>query len=161
MPSFDIVSRIKIPEVDNAIQSAMREMNNRFDFKGSACSIERNDSVLQILADDELKLKQVQELLRGHLAKRKVEVGYFEFKTPEKAFGNSLRQSVIIKEGIERGLAQKIVKIIKTSKKKVQVAIQGEELRITGKKRDDLQATMGLVRESKFAQPLQYINFRD
>ena len=120
MPSFDIVSRIKIPEVDNAIQSALREMNNRFDFKGSACSIERNDQTLQLLADNDLKLRQVQELLRGHLAKRKVEVGFLDFQTPEKAFGNSLRQNVVIKQGVERELAQKITKTIKASKKKVQ-----------------------------------------
>tara|TARA_Y100001960_G_scaffold139459_1_gene147663 strand:+ start:543 stop:1028 length:486 start_codon:yes stop_codon:yes gene_type:complete len=161
MPSFDIVSRIKIPEVDNAIQSALREMNNRFDFKGSACSIERNDQTLQLLADNDLKLRQVQELLRGHLAKRKVEVGFLDFQTPEKAFGNSLRQNVLIKQGVERELAQKITKTIKASKKKVQVAIQGEELRVTGKKRDDLQAAMSLIKEQKFVQPLQYVNFRD
>ncbi|MBI77145.1 MAG: YajQ family cyclic di-GMP-binding protein [Rhodospirillaceae bacterium] len=161
MPSFDIVSRIKIPEVDNAIQSALREMNNRFDFKGSACSIERNDQTLQLLADNDLKLRQVQELLRGHLAKRKVEVGFLDFQTPEKAFGNSLRQNVVIKQGVERELAQKITKTIKASKKKVQVAIQGEELRVTGKKRDDLQAAMSLIKEQKFVQPLQYVNFRD
>ena len=100
-------------------------------------------------------------MLRGHLAKRKVEVGYFEFKTPEKAFGNSLRQSVLIKEGIERELAQKIVKIIKTSKKKVQVAIQGAELRITGKKRDVLQEVISSLKESNFDIPLNFVNFRD
>ena len=161
MPSFDIVSRVKVPEVDNAIQSAMREIGTRFDFKGSSSSIERNDAAIQILAEDDLKLKQVQELLRGHLAKRKVDVGVLDFQTPEKALGNSLRQNVFIKQGVERELAQKIVKSVKASKKKVQVSIQGEELRVSGKKRDDLQATMTLVKENQFSQPLQFVNFRD
>ena len=161
MPSFDIVSRTDIPEVDNAVSSAMREIGTRFDFKGSKCSVERKDETLTILADDELKLKQVQELLRGHLAKRKVDAGSFDFQTPEKAFGNSLRQTVAIKQGIERELAQQIVKMIKGSKTKVQVAIQGDELRVTGKKRDDLQAAIALIKDSKITQPLQYVNFRD
>jgi len=121
MPSFDIVSRIEMPEVDNAVQSAMREINTRYDFKGSASSIERTDQVLQILADDELKLKQVQELLRGHMAKRKVDIGALDFNAPEKAFSNSIRQNVVVKQGIERELAQKIIKIIKGAKIKVQV----------------------------------------
>ena len=161
MPSFDIVSRTDMPEVDNAVQGAMREIGTRFDFKGSSSSIERKDEVLLILADDELKLKQVQELLRGHMAKRKVDVGALDFQTPEQAFGNSMRQSVLVKQGIERELAQKIVKMIKGAKTKVQVAIQGDELRVTGKKRDDLQAAMALIKESKFEHPLQYVNFRD
>lgn len=161
MPSFDIVSRTNIPEVDNAVQGAMREIGTRYDFKGSSSSIERNDETLLIKADDELKLKQVQELLRGHMAKRKVDVGALDFQTPEKAFGNSVRQTVTIKQGVERELAQKIVKTIKESKLKVQVAIQGDELRVTGKKRDDLQAAMALIKDSKVGQPLQYVNFRD
>ena len=161
MPSFDIVSRTKIPEVDNAIQGAMREIGTRFDFKGSASSIERTDEIVLIKADDELKLKQVQELLRGYMAKRKVEVGALDFQKPEKAFGDSLRQTVVIKQGVERELAQKIVKMIKGMKAKVQVSIQGDELRVSGKKRDDLQAAMSLIEDSKISQPLQFVNFRD
>lgn len=161
MPSFDIVSRTEIPEVDNAVQGAMREIGTRYDFKGSISAIERKDETLEIKADDELKLKQVQELLRGHLAKRKVDVGALDFQKPEAAFGNSLRQTVVIKQGVERELAQKIVKTIKGSKMKVQVAIQGDELRVTGKKRDDLQDAIALIKESKIGQPLQYVNFRD
>jgi hypothetical protein len=161
MPSFDIVSRTEIPEVDNAIQGAMREISTRYDFKGSACSIKRTDEALTILADDSLKLRQVQELLRGHLAKRKVAGGAFDFQEPEKASGDSLRQLVAIKQGLERELARKIVKSIKTAKMKVQVAIQGDELRVSGKKRDDLQAAMALVKEMNLDQPLQYVNFRD
>jgi uncharacterized protein YajQ (UPF0234 family) len=161
MPSFDIVSRTEMTEVDNAVQGAMREIGSRYDFKGSSSTIERNDETLLIKTEDDLKLKQVQELLRGHMAKRKVDVGVLDFKEPEKAFGNSLRQTVLVKQGIERDLAQKIVKTIKGSKVKVQVAIQGDELRVSGKKRDDLQAAIALIKESKIDQPLQYINFRD
>ena len=161
MPSFDIVSRTEMTEVDNALQGAMREIGTRYDFKGSTSTIERNDETLLIKTEDDLKLKQVQELLRGHMAKRKVDVGVLDFKEPEKAFGNSLRQTVLIKQGIERDLAQKIVKTIKGSKVKVQVAIQGDELRVQSKSRDDLQAAIALIKESKIDQPLQYINFRD
>jgi len=161
MPSFDIVSRTEMTEVDNAVQGAMREIGTRYDFKGSSSTIERNDETLLIKTEDDLKLKQVQELLRGHMAKRKVDVSVLDFKEPEKAFGNSLRQTVLVKQGIERELAQKIVKTIKGSKVKVQVAIQGDELRVSGKKRDDLQAAIALIKESKIDQPLQYINFRD
>ena len=162
MPSFDVVSRTEMPEVDNAVQSAMREIGTRFDFKGSQCSIERTDEVLALKADDGLKLKQVQELLRGHMAKRKVDHNALDFKEPEKASGNSLRQNVVIKQGIERDLAQKIVKGVKNAKlKQIQVAIQGDELRVTGKKRDDLQAAIALIKGMGLEQPLQYVNFRD
>jgi uncharacterized protein YajQ (UPF0234 family) len=161
MPSFDIVSRTEIPEVDNAIQGALREIGTRYDFKGSNCTIERNDEAIQITAEDELKLKQVQELLRGHMGKRKVDVAALDFQEPQKGSGMSMRQTVGIKQGIERDLAQKIVKTIKGSKLKVQVAIQGDELRVSGKKRDDLQDAIGLIKDSGLNQPLQYVNFRD
>ena len=161
MPSFDIVSRTDLNEVDNAVQGAMREISTRYDFKGSQCSIERSDTTLVIKADDDLKLKQVQELLRGYLARRKVDAGAFEFGRPEKASGNTLRQEVSIKQGIESDLARQIIKSIKGSKLKVQVAIQGDELRVSGKKRDDLQAAISLIKELKIGQPLQYVNFRD
>ena len=162
MPSFDVVSRTELPEVDNALQGAMREISTRFDFKGSQCSIERTDDVLTIRADDHLKLKQVQELLRGYLAKRKVDHKALDYGEPEKASGNTIRQTIVIKQGIARDLAQKVVKEIKAAKlKKVQVAIQGDELRVTGKKRDDLQAAIALIKEMKLDQPLQYVNFRD
>ncbi len=161
MPSFDIVSRTELPEVDNALQSARREIETRYDFKGSNCSIERSDETLTINADDDFKLKQVQELLRGHMAKRKVDTRAFDFQKPEKASGNSLRQTVAIKQGVDRELAQKIVKAIKSEKLKVQVAIQGDELRVSGKKRDDLQGAIAFVKEQKYEHPLQYINFRD
>lgn len=161
MPSFDIVSRTEIPEVDNAIQGAMREIGTRFDFKGSKCSIERTDETLQIIADDDMKLRQVQELLRGYLAKRKVDAGAFDFAKAETASGNTVRQTVTIKQGVEREIAQQIVKSVKGAKMKVQVAIQGDELRVSGKKRDDLQNAITLVKDLKIKQPLQYVNFRD
>lgn len=161
MPSFDIVSRTELPEVDNAINGAMREIGTRYDFKGSSCSIERSENTVTIKAEDDMKLRQAQELLRGYLARRKVDVGAFEFGKPEAAAGNTLRQAVTIKQGIDRELAQKIVKAIKDAKLKVQVAIQGTELRVSGKKRDDLQAAITHVKGMGIAHPLQYLNFRD
>ena len=161
MPSFDIVSRTELAEVDNAIQGAMREIGTRFDFKGSQCSIERTDETILLRADDDLKLRQVQELLRGYLARRKVEVGAFDFQKVEAASGNTVRQIVLIKQGIERELAQKIVKAVKAAKLKTQIAIQGTELRVSGKKRDDLQAVIALIKKQENEQPLQYVNFRD
>lgn len=161
MPSFDIVSRTELSEVDNAIQGAMREIGTRFDFKGSQCSLERTDESILIRADDDLKLRQVQELLRGYLARRKVEVGAFDFQRVEAASGNTVRQIVLIKQGVERELAQKIVKAVKAAKLKAQIAIQGSEVRVSGKKRDDLQAVIALIKGQENQQPLQYVNFRD
>jgi uncharacterized protein YajQ (UPF0234 family) len=161
MPSFDIVSRTDLQEVDNAIQGATREIATRYDFRGSNCTIERKEAVLVINADDEFKLKHVQELLRGYLARRKVDAGAFDFAAPEKSSGSRLRQNVTIKQGVDRDLGRQIVKAVKDSKMKVQVAIQGEELRVSGKKRDDLQAAIGLIKSLKIAQPLQYVNFRE
>lgn len=161
MPSFDVVSRTDIAEVDNAINGAMREIGTRYDFKGSKCTIERADETLTLRADDDMKLKQMQELLRGYLARRQVDTGALDFQKPEMAAGNTMRQTVVIKQGIERELAQKIVKSIKGSKLKVQVAVQGDELRVSGKKRDDLQAAITEIKGLGLAQPLQYVNFRD
>jgi uncharacterized protein YajQ (UPF0234 family) len=161
MPSFDIVSRLDLAEVDNALAGLAREIATRFDFKGAKSSVKRDEAGLTILADDELKLKQMQELLRGHMARRKVEPGALEFKTPEKAAGQSLRQSVALRQGIESDLARRLAREIKDSKLKVQAAIQGDELRVTGKKRDDLQAAMALLRALKIEQPLQFVNFRE
>lgn len=161
MPSFDIVSKTDLTEVDNAIGGVTREVAQRFDFKGSKCTIERSDATLTILADDDLKLKQMHELLRGYFARRKLDAGALDFKTVEKASGNMVRQEVVVKQGIDRDLAKTIIKAIKDSKQKVQAAIQGDELRVTGKKIDDLQATIAVVRGLKIEQPLQYLNFRD
>jgi len=161
MPSFDIVSKTELSEVDNAINGMRREIETRFDFKGSKCTIERKDELLTMLADDDLKLKQMQELLKGYITRRKLDAGALDFKPPEKATGNSLRQVVQVKQGIEQTLAKDIVRSIKDSKLKVQVSIQGDELRVSGKKRDDLQTAIQHVREMKIQQPLQYVNFRD
>lgn len=161
MPSFDIVSRTDLVEVGNAVQGAMREVSTRYDFKGSNCTIEHADTVLTLVADDDFKLKQMQELLKGHMGKRKVNIAAFEFAKPEDASGNTLRQIITVKQGIERELAQQIVKAVKGSKLKVQTAIQGDELRVSGKKRDVLQDAIALVKELKITQPLQYVNFRD
>jgi cyclic-di-GMP-binding protein len=161
MPSFDIVSRLDLAEVDNALQGLAREIGTRFDFKGSRSSVAREEMQITILADDEMKLRQLQELLKGHLARRKVDPGALDFKPPEKAAGQSLRQLVGLKQGISSDIAKEIVRAIKDAKLKVQAAIQGEELRVSGKSRDELQSAIQLVRGLKIAQPLQYVNFRD
>ncbi|MGE0735256.1 MAG: YajQ family cyclic di-GMP-binding protein [Alphaproteobacteria bacterium] len=161
MPSFDIVSKTDLAEVDNALAGMMREIGTRFDFKGSQSKIERKDDTLTLHADDKMKLKQMHELLKGYMTRRKLDAGALDFKDEEQASGNSIRQIVMIKQGIDKELAKQIVKAIKDSKLKVQAAIQGTELRITGKKRDDLQDAIQLVRGLKITQPLQYVNFRD
>ena len=161
MPSFDIVSRIDLPEVDNAVAGMTREIATRFDFKGSKCSIERKDNALTMIADDDMKLRQMQELLKGYVTRRKLDARCLDFKPQEKAAGNTLRQVVTVKQGIESTLAKEIVKAIKDAKLKVQTAIQGDELRVTGKKRDDLQAVIAALKAEDFDLPLQFTNFRD
>jgi hypothetical protein len=161
VPSFDIVSKTDVAEIDNAIHGMRREIETRFDFKGSKCSIERKDNALTMIADDDMKLRQMQDLLKGYVTRRKLDARCLDFKPQEKAAGNTLRQIVDVKQGIDSALAKEIVKSIKDGKLKVQAAIQGDELRVSGKKRDDLQAAIQLVREMKIEQPLQYVNFRD
>ena len=161
MPTFDIVSRLDLAEVDNAIAGINREIATRFDFKGSKCTIERKEGEIALLADDDLKLKQMHELLKVHLTRRKVEAGALDYRTPEKAAGNAVRQAIVLRQGVDAALARQIVREIKDSKLKVQAAVQGAELRITGKKRDDLQAAIVLIRGLDIEQPLQYVNFRE
>ena len=161
MPSFDIVSRIDLAEVDNALAGMTREIGTRFDFKGSKCAIEHQDGALSLLADDELKLKQMHELLRVHLTRRKVDPAALDSKPPEKASGNRLRQTIVLRQGVDANLARQLIRELKDSKLKVQVSIQGDEVRVAGKKRDDLQAAITVVRGLKIDQPLQYLNFRD
>jgi len=161
MPSFDVVSKTDMNEVDNAVNGVQRETQQRFDLKGSKCSIERNDNALLITADDKLKLSQMHDLLQTYFARRKVDAKALEFKTPEDATGQSLRQTVVIRQGIDGELARKIVKAVKGAKIKVQLAVQGDELRVSGKKRDDLQDTIAFIKDMDVDQPLQYINFRD
>ncbi|MBO6826314.1 MAG: YajQ family cyclic di-GMP-binding protein [Sneathiella sp.] len=162
MPSFDIVSKTDLNEVDNALNNVRREIETRYDFKGSNCTIDRAEGVLTIHADDDLKLRQMHELLQGHLTRRNVDAGVLDYKEPEKAAGQSVRQQVIVREGLDKELAKKLVKEIKGSKIKVQVSIQGDELRVTGKKRDDLQEVIAFCKGlTKIDMPLQYVNFRD
>lgn len=161
MPSFDIVSKTDLNEVDNALKNIEREIATRFDFKGSQCKIERLESTLTILADDPPKMKQMHELLKAHMTRRKVDPAVLEFKDPERASGDKLRQVVLVKQGIDKDLARRLVKEMKDSKLKVQVSIQGDELRVNGKKRDDLQAAIALVRAIKLDQPVQFVNFRE
>jgi uncharacterized protein YajQ (UPF0234 family) len=161
MPSFDIVSKTDLAEVDNAVQGTVREIGTRFDFKGSKCTIERKEALITILADDDMKLRQIQELLKGYVVRRKLDASALEFKEPQKASGNALRQEVVVKQGIDQTVGKRIVKEIKDSKMKVQVSIQGDELRVSGKKKDDLQDAIAFVRGLKIEQPLQFVNFRD
>jgi cyclic-di-GMP-binding protein len=161
VPSFDIVSRIDLAEVDNAIAGINREIATRFDFKGSKCTLERREGEMLLVADDDLKLKQMHELLKVHLTRRKVEAAALDYQKPEKAAGNTLRQTILLRQGIDATLARQLVRDIKDSRLKVQAAVQGGELRITGKNRDDLQAAIALIRGRKIEQPLQYVNFRE
>ena len=161
MPSFDIVSKTDLPEVDNAIANMQREMSQRYDFKGADCRIERSELEIMLHADDDLKLRQMHELLKGHLARRKVDANVLEFLEPERAAGQALRQKAAIRQGIDRDLGKTLVKEIKGTKLKVQVAVQGDELRVTAKKRDDLQAAIRHLKEMEIERPLQFVNFRD
>ena len=161
MPSFDIVSKTDLAEVDNALANMVREMSQRYDFKGSSSKIERKELEIVINADDDLKLKQMHELLQGHLARRKIDAGLLDYKPVDKAAGQAVRQTAIIRQGVDKELAKRIVKEVKTKKFKVQVAIQGDELRVTGKKRDDLQAVIEYIKGLSIDLPLQYVNFRD
>ncbi|WP_026942146.1 YajQ family cyclic di-GMP-binding protein [Hellea balneolensis] len=161
MPSFDVVSEADMAEVDNAIQNVMREISVRYDFKGSKSTVESADGMIKVFADDDLKLNQMHEILRGQLHKRGIEPGQLDYQKVESAAGASVRQNILVKNGIEKELAKKIVKDIKSAKMKIQVAIQGEELRVTGKKRDDLQAAIQFIKDLGLEQPLQFKNFRD
>ena len=161
MPSFDIVSKTDLAEVDNAINSAMREITSRYDFKNSQSKISRESDEIELMAEDQYKIDQVQQIFRTHLVKRKVSTGAFEFAKIEDAKGGMLRQKSKIIQGIDREISQKINKIIKNSKFKVQFSIRGEELRVTGAKRDVLQEVIQTIKNLEIKQPLQFINFRD
>lgn len=161
MPSLDVVSKINIAEVDNALNGVAREVNTRFDFKDTTCSIERSGNTLTITADNNILLQQMHGLLHTYCGRRGVDSKVLDFKTPQTATKGSLRQEVLIRQGIDQTLGKQIIKMIKGSKVKVQAAIQGDELRISGKKRDDLQLTIESIKEMEITLPLQYINFRD
>jgi uncharacterized protein YajQ (UPF0234 family) len=160
MPSFDIVSEVDLQEVRNAVDQASREIGTRFDFKGSNAKIDLADTKINATAQNEFQLKQMQDILENKLIKRGISIGSLTIGKIQANL-NEARQEIIIKQGIESELAKKIVKIIKDSKAKVQTAIQGEQVRITGKKRDDLQEIIALMRQQKIELPLQFTNFRD
>jgi uncharacterized protein YajQ (UPF0234 family) len=160
MPSFDVVSEIDQHELTNAIDQANREINNRFDFKGTDSKIEMVDNVLTIISSSEFQVKQIQDILEGKVTKRGIDIRCLDYGEILEN-NNQARQAVNIKKGVDQELARKIVKMIKSSKLKTQAAIQGDQVRITGKKRDDLQATIAEIKAAKFDVPLQYTNFRD
>ena len=161
MPSFDVISRINHQEFDNALTNCLREISNRFDFKGLHISIERKENLITTVAPDELKLKQVNELLQTHLIRRKVDPRVLAMKSSEKASGGSIRQVSELKEGISQENAKKIIADIKKLKLKIQIKIQGEELRVDGKKKDDLQEAMNAIKSIDIGLPIEFVNFRD
>jgi uncharacterized protein YajQ (UPF0234 family) len=161
MPSFDIVSQVDQQEVKNAIEQANKEIANRFDFKGSDARIEQKDLELTVFADDDFKLGQVTDVLRGRLAKRNVDPRYLDPGTVEKISGDKVKQPIKVKVGIAQEKAKNIVKLIKDSKLKVAGSIQGELVRVSGAKKDDLQAAIQLIRKSVTDLPVQFINFRE
>lgn len=160
MPSFDVVSEVNLHEVANAVDQANREVDTRFDFKGSGAKFELAESVITLTAESEFQLQQMLDILHAKLAKRGVDIASLKAEPPQIA-GKQAKQTVTLIQGIDSALAKKIVKLIKDSKLKVQAAIQGEKVRVTGKKRDDLQEVIALLRGAELEQPLQFDNFRD
>ena len=161
MPSFDVVSRVEMQEVDNAISNSMKEIGQRYDFKGSVSKLERTERGIILLSEDEMKAKQVLDILISNLIKRNVDPKVIKLKSSESASGNTIRQNYDLLEGIDQEVGKKITKLIKESKLKVQAKIQGNELRISGAKKDNLQEAISKIKELKLELPLQYINFRD
>ena len=160
MPSFDVVSEVDKHELTNAVDQANRELANRFDFKGSEARFELDDSIITQLAASAFQLKQMYEILRIRLASRGIDVRSLDAAEPEVNLA-AARQKITVKQGIEQPVAKKIVAAIKAAKIKVEAQINGEKLRVTGKKRDDLQMAIALLRKSEFEVPLQFDNFRD
>lgn len=161
MPSFDIVSEVDMHEVANALDQANREVGNRFDFKGVDASFEMaGDNVIQVKAEAEFQIHQMLDMLRGKLVKRDVDTRSFEEGSVEIT-GKTATMALAVRQGIESDLARELVKMVKTAKLKVQASIQGGQVRVAGKKRDDLQSVIALVKEAKPELPLQYVNFRD
>jgi len=160
MPSFDVVSDFDAHEAQNGIDQANREVNTRFDFKGTGSKFELDKELISLTSQSEFQLQQMLDIMRQKLAKRGIELNCLEERKPELV-GKEARQTVLMRRGIDADLARKLVKQIKASKLKVQAAIQGDKLRISGKKRDELQAAIALLKESHTGLPLQYENFRD
>jgi len=161
MPSFDVVSRIDHQEIDNAIGNATREITTRYDFKGSNTSIEKKENSIVVLTDDEMKAGQVNDMLVTHFVRRKVDPLCLKKKELEKAGGNKIKQIYDLIEGIDQSICKKLIADVKSSKIKVQVKINGNELRVDGKKKDDLQSVIQLIESSNIGIPIQFINFRD
>jgi hypothetical protein len=160
MPSFDVVSEVDFHEVTNAVDQANRELKTRFDFRGVDAKFERKEDVVRLTAEADIQLDQMIDILRTKLVKRSIDPKVMDIGDQEHV-GKLLHKNIKIQEGVESLLAKKIVKLIKDNKMKVQAAIQGEKVRVTGKKRDDLQQVMSLLREEGIETPLQYNNFRD
>jgi len=161
MPSFDVVSRVDLQEVDNAINQAVKEIEQRFDFRGSRTEISRDDEAIQIRSSDEFKVKAATEVLHAKLARRGVPLKALAPEPIEAGSSGAARQRIVVQQGIQTERARELVKLVKQSKIKVQAAIQGDEVRISGKKRDDLQTVISQLKAADFPAPLQFINFRD
>jgi uncharacterized protein YajQ (UPF0234 family) len=161
MPSFDIVSQVNQQEVKNAVEQTNKEISTRFDFKGSDARVEQKELELTVYADDEFKLGQVMDVLRGRLSKRNVDVRSLELGTIEKISGDKVKRPVLVKVGVPPEKGRQIQKLVKDAKLKVAASIQGDAVRVSGAKKDDLQAAIQLVRKSVADLPLQFINFRD
>ena len=161
MPSFDIVSEVNQVEVNNAVDQTNKEVSTRFDFKGSDARVEVKDKVLTLHADDDFKLSQVTDILTGKLTKRSVDVRSLKYGDVEKVSGNKVKQTITVRTGVEQELSKKIVRILKDSKLKVQGSIQGDAVRVSSAKRDELQNAIALVKKSITDFPLQFNNFRD
>ena len=160
MPSFDIVSEYDMHEAANAVDQANREVTTRFDFKGSGAQYDHKDEIITLRAEVEFQLQQMLDILQNKLTKRGIDITCMDIADPHTA-GKTAQQIITLKQGLETDLARKIVKLIKEKKLKVQVAIQGEKVRVTGKKRDDLQEVIQMLKEQKLDMPLQFDNFRD
>ncbi|MDB5909269.1 MAG: YajQ family cyclic di-GMP-binding protein [Massilia sp.] len=161
MPSFDVVSEADMIEVKNAVEQSNKEITTRFDFKGSSAKVEQKDNELTAFADSDFQLSQVRDVLINKMSKRKVDVRFLDEGKIEKIGGDKVKQVIKVKNGIETEDAKKIVRVIKDSKMKVQASIQGESVRVTGAKRDDLQAAMAMLRKDVPDMPLEFNNFRD
>ena len=160
MPSFDVVSEFDAHEATNAVDQANREVSNRFDFKDTGSRFELENDVIALTSQSDFQLKQMMDILRQKLSKRGIDVGCLQEEEPEIT-GTEAKQKVIMQQGIDTPLAKELVKKIKASKIKVQASIQGEKLRVSGKKRDDLQSVIALLKDADDGLPLQYENFRD
>ena len=160
MPSFDVVSEVNMHEVTNAVDQANREVANRFDFKDTGAKYELKDAVVTLYAETEFQLNQMLDILRTKLSKRGVDIACLSLDKPEVS-GNRARQNVTLRQGIEAPLARQIVKMIKDTKLKAQASIQDDKVRVSGKKKDDLQQVIALLRDTDFGLPLQFNNFRD